>query len=47
VRDAIVVNPDPETERERGRDAATRVMEEVCGVKRRSPPVVGERQVSS
>jgi hypothetical protein len=45
VRDAIVLNPDPETERERGRDAARRVMEEVCGVKRLTPQVLGERLV--
>ena len=45
VRDTIVVNPDPETERERGRDAATRVMEEVCGGKRLRPEVLGERLV--
>ena len=45
VRDAIVINPDPENERERGRDAARRVMDDVCGVKRLSPQVVGERLV--
>jgi hypothetical protein len=45
VRDAIVVNPDPETERERGRDAATRVMQEVCGIKRLRPQAVSERLV--
>ena len=45
ARDAIVANPDPETERERGREAATRVMEEVCGVKRLSPQVMAERLV--
>jgi hypothetical protein len=45
VRDAIVVNPDPETERERGREAATRVMEEVCSVKHLSPQVMSERLV--
>ena len=30
VRDAIVVNPDPETEREHGREAARRVIESKC-----------------
>lgn len=29
ARDAIVANPDPEAERGRGRDTATRVVEEV------------------
>jgi hypothetical protein len=45
VRDAMVINPDPESERERGRDAATRVMRDVCGVKGLSPQVIGERLV--
>ena len=45
VRDAIVVNPNPESERERGREAATRVMRDTCGVKGLSPQVIGERLV--
>jgi hypothetical protein len=45
VRDAIVINPDAESERERGRDAARRVMDEVCGVKRLSPQVMSKRLV--
>ncbi len=45
VRDAMVVNPDPESERERGEEAATRVMREVCNVKRLSPQVLDDRLV--
>ena len=45
VRDSMVLNPDPETERERGRAAASRVINEVCGVKRLSPRVEAERLV--
>jgi hypothetical protein len=45
VRDAIVVNPDPESERERGQDAATRVMREVCNLKGLSPRVLDDRLV--
>ena len=43
VRDAVVINPNPETEPERDRDVVTRVKEEVHGVERLSPQVVGER----
>jgi hypothetical protein len=45
VRDAMVVNPDPESERERGQEAATRVMREVCGVKGLNPQVLDDRLV--
>lgn len=45
VRDAMVINPDPESERERGQEAATRVMREVCGVKRLNPQVLDDRLV--
>ena len=45
VRDAMVVNPDPESERERGEEAATRVMREVCNVKRLNPQVLDDRLV--
>lgn len=33
VRDAIVINPDPENERERGREAARRIIEAKCRTK--------------
>ena len=45
VRDAMVVNPDPETERGRGEEAATRVMREVCSVKGLRPQVLDDRLV--
>ena len=45
VRDAMVVNPDAESETERGQEAATRVMQEVCGVKRLNPQVLDHRLV--
>jgi hypothetical protein len=45
VRDAIVVNPDPESERERGQEAASRVMREVCNVKGLKPQVLDDRLV--
>lgn len=45
VRDAMVVNPDPETERERGEEASTRVMREVCSVKGLQPEVLDHRLV--
>ena len=45
VRDAMVVNPDPESETERGQEAATRVMREVCGVKGLNPQVLDHRLV--
>ncbi len=45
VRDAMVINPDPESERERGQEAASRVMREVCNVKGLRPQVLDERLV--
>ena len=45
VRDAMVVNPDPESETERGQAAATRVMREVCGVKGLNPQVLDHQLV--
>ena len=45
VRDALVVNPDPQSERERGEEAATRVTREVCKVKGLSPRIVDDRLV--
>jgi hypothetical protein len=45
VRDAIVVNPDTESERERGQEAASRVMREVCNVKGLKPQVLDDRLV--
>ena len=45
VRDAMVVNPDPESETERGQEAATRVMREVCGVKGLNPQVLDHQLV--
>ena len=45
VRDSMVLNPDPQIERERGREAASRVMREVCGAKHLTPQVEGERLV--
>ena len=45
VRDAMVVNPDPESEIERGQAAATRVMREVCGVKGLNPQVLDHQLV--
>lgn len=45
VRDAMVINPDPESETERGQEAATRVMREVCGVKRLNPQVLDHQLV--
>jgi hypothetical protein len=45
VRDAMVVNPDPESETERGQEAATRVMREVCGAKGLNPQVLDHRLV--
>jgi hypothetical protein len=43
VRDAIVVNPDPPSERERGEEAAARVTRDVCKVKGLSPQIMDER----
>ena len=45
VRDAMVVNPDPDSETERGQETATRVMREVCGVKGLNPQVLDHRLV--
>jgi hypothetical protein len=45
VRDAMVVNPDPESERERGQEAATRVMREVCSARGLRPQVLDDRLV--
>jgi len=45
VRDAMVVNPDPASETERGKEAAERVMREVCSVKRLNPQVLDHRLV--
>jgi hypothetical protein len=45
VRDAMVINPDPASETERGQEAAERVMREVCGVKRLEPQVLDHRLV--
>lgn len=45
VRDAIVIDPDPQSERARGEEAATRVTREVCKVKSLSPTIVSERLV--
>lgn len=43
VRDSIVVNPDPDNELERGKEAARRVMREVCNLRRLAPHVVDAR----
>lgn len=43
VRDAIVVNPDPDSEVARGREAAARVMREVCNLRRLTPQVIDDR----
>ena len=45
VRDAIVIRPDPDAERERGEAAAARVMREVCNLKRLNPQVLDRRLV--
>ncbi len=45
VRDAVVINPDPQSERARGEEAATRVTREVCKVKNLNPRIVSERLV--
>lgn len=45
VRDAMVASPDPESERERGEEAAARVMREVCNVKGLRPQVIDDRLV--
>ncbi len=43
VRDVVVINPDPESERERGQEVAARAMREVCNVKRLQPQVIDDR----
>lgn len=43
VRDAVVVDPDPASERARGQEAATRVTREVCKVRSLSPQISSER----
>ncbi|TAJ85729.1 MAG: hypothetical protein EPO10_30215 [Reyranella sp.] len=43
VRDAIVIDPDPASERARGEEAATRVTREVCKVRSLNPQIVSER----
>ena len=45
VRDAVVLDPDPQSERARGEEAATRVTREVCKVKSLSPRILSERLV--
>ena len=45
VRDAVVIDPDPQSERARGEEAATRVTREVCKVKSLSPRILSERLV--
>lgn len=45
VRDAVVIDPDPQSERARGEEAATRVTLEVCKVKSLSPRILSERLV--
>jgi hypothetical protein len=45
VRDSMVYNPDPETERERGQEAASRVMREVCNLRGLRPQILNERLV--
>ncbi|KAF0098727.1 MAG: hypothetical protein FD144_4246 [Rhodospirillaceae bacterium] len=46
VRDAVVIDPDPASERARGEEAAARVTREVCQVRRLNPQIVSERLVS-
>jgi hypothetical protein len=46
VRDAVVIDPDPASERARGEEAAARVSREVCKVRSLSPQIVSERLVS-
>jgi hypothetical protein len=45
VRDAMVLNPDPQSERARGQQAAQRVMDAVCDTKGKSYQVLDERLV--
>jgi hypothetical protein len=46
VRDAVVIDPDPASERARGEEAAARVTREVCKVRSLNPQIVSERLVS-
>lgn len=46
VRDAVVIDPDPASERARGEEAASRVTREVCKVRSLRPQIVSERLVS-
>ena len=46
VRDAVVIDPAPQSERVRGEEAATRVTREVCKVRSLVPQIVSERLVS-
>lgn len=46
VRDAVVIDPDPASERARGEEAAARVTREVCKVRSLSPQILSERLVS-
>ena len=46
VRDAVVIDPDPASERARREEAASRVTREVCKVRSLSPQIVSERLVS-
>lgn len=43
VRDAVVIDPDPQSERARGEEVATRVTREVCKVKSLAPQIVSAR----
>lgn len=43
VRDAVVIDPDPASERARGEEAATRVTREVCKVRSLNPQILSER----
>jgi hypothetical protein len=45
VRDAVVIDPDPQSERARGEEVATRVTREVCKVKSLAPQIVSARLV--
>lgn len=46
VRDAVVIDPDPQSERARGEEAATRVTRDVCKVRNLSPRIISERMVN-
>ena len=45
VRDAVVIDPDPQSERARGEEAATRVTRDVCKVRSLAPQIVSARLV--